>query len=75
MMIFLIKDLIKKEDKIPYWVVLLQYISAVAVGLTFGGHNVVVIPVLIVIFAVTFLIGKLMLVLYKVTNKKTGTTK
>lgn len=33
--IVLIKNLIKKEDKLPKWAVLLHYVSAVAVGLTF----------------------------------------
>lgn len=35
MSIYLIVSVIKKEDKIPYWAILFQYISAVAVGLTF----------------------------------------
>lgn len=33
--IVLIKNLVKKEDKLPKWTILLHYISAVAVGLTF----------------------------------------
>lgn len=35
MAIYLIISLFKKDSKIPYWAVLLQYISAVALGLTF----------------------------------------
>lgn len=35
MFVYLIISLVKKEDHIPYWVVLLQYTSGVAVGLTF----------------------------------------
>lgn len=157
MFVYFVISLVKKEDKIPYWAVLFQYISAVAVGLTFittatflaptqvsignsywlyfsgdmfflhfltpvlaiatyivgpaeytfkrkenflglipltlyaivyvtnaviletwsdfygftfGGHKQVVVPVLIVIYIVTFFIGKLMLVLKKITTKK-----
>lgn len=33
--IYLIKSIVKKEDKLPYWVVVLQYVSAVSLGLTF----------------------------------------
>lgn len=33
--VYLIKNLVKGNDEIPYWAVLLQYLSAVSVGLTF----------------------------------------
>lgn len=35
MAVYLIRSIVKKDSKVPYWAVLLQYMSGVAVGLTF----------------------------------------